>query len=199
MIGQLSGTLLNKQPNELLIDVAGVGYELEVPMSTLFALPEVGQAVTLRTHLLVRDDAHILFGFATVVERKLFRALLKVNGVGAKMALAVLSSMSVDEFANCVSAKDVSALTRIPGVGKKTAERLLVEIADRLEGLGIGSQAMPLVAEMAPSSAEQEAGEALAALGYKEAEIRKMLKAVVEQATDSASLIKLALQQAMRR
>ena len=199
MIGQLSGTLLNKQPNELLIDVAGVGYELEVPMSTLFALPDVGQAVTLRTHLLVRDDAHILYGFASTIERKLFRALLKVNGVGAKMALAVLSSMSVDDFANCVAAKDVTALTRIPGVGKKTAERLLVEIADRLDGLGLSSDAPPAATQSAPSSAEQDAAEALAALGYKEAETRKMLKAVADQAGDSASLIKLALQQAMRR
>lgn len=196
MIGQLSGTLLNKQPNELLIDVAGVGYELEVPMSTLYALPDVGQPVTLRTHLLVRDDAHILFGFASTIERKLFRALLKVNGVGAKMALAVLSSMSVEDFSSCVAAKDVTALTRIPGVGKKTAERLLVEIADRLEGLGLGSQA---TIPMPVSDAGQEAAEALAALGYKEAEVRKMLSAVDDATADSATLIKLALQQAMRR
>lgn len=196
MIGQLRGTLLNKQPNELLVDVAGVGYELEVPMSTLFALPDVGQPVTLRTHLLVRDDAHILFGFASVVERKLFRALLKVNGVGAKMALAVLSSMSANEFASCVSAKDVAALTRIPGVGKKTAERLLVEIADRLDGLGLGEK----VSTQRPvRDAETEAAEALAALGYKEAEIRKMLDSVDAVQADSATLIKLALQQVMRR
>lgn len=196
MIGQLRGTLLNKQPNELLVDVAGVGYELQVPMSTLFALPDVGQPVTLRTHLLVRDDAHILFGFASVVERKLFRALLKVNGVGAKMALAVLSSMSASEFASCVSAKDVAALTRIPGVGKKTAERLLVEIADRLDGLGLGGSVAP---HRPAKDAENEAVEALAALGYKEAEIRKMLNAVDDVDVDSATLIKRALQQVMRR
>lgn len=196
MIGQLCGTLLNKQPNELLVDVAGVGYELEVPMSTLFALPDIGQPVTLRTHLLVRDDAHILFGFASIVERKLFRALLKVNGVGAKMALAVLSSMSASEFASCVSTKDIAALTRIPGVGKKTAERLLVEIADRLNGLGLTG---PVTSSRPARNAETEAAEALATLGYKDAEIQKMLSSVGDTDADSASLIKLALQRVMRR
>jgi Holliday junction DNA helicase RuvA len=198
VIGQLSGTLLNKQANELLLDVAGVGYELEVPMSTLFALPEVGQAVTLRTHLVVRDDAHILFGFATDIERKLFRALLKVNGVGAKMAIAILSNMAPPEFADCVAAKDVTALTKIPGVGKKTAERLLVEIGDRLEGLGLG--VANVVNASAPANqAVKEAEEALAALGYKEAEIAKLLRAVEQDGLDSAALIKAALQNAMRR
>lgn len=198
MIGQLSGKLLNKQPNELLIDVNGVGYELEVPMPTLFALPDVGQTVTLRTHLLVRDDAHILFGFATDIERKLFRALLKVNGVGAKMAIAILSNMAPPEFADCVAVKDVTALTRIPGVGKKTAERLLVEIGDRLDGLGLagGAVAAPTGSD---NAAQQEATEALMALGYKEAETRKMLKAVEGKDLDSAGLIKAALQNAMRR
>ncbi|MDD9892725.1 MAG: Holliday junction branch migration protein RuvA [Gammaproteobacteria bacterium] len=198
MIGQLSGKLLNKQPNELLLDVNGVGYELEVPMSTLFALPDVGQAVTLRTHLLVRDDAHILFGFASDTERKLFRAVLKVNGVGAKMAIAILSNMAPPEFADCVAAKDVTALTRIPGVGKKTAERLLVEIGDRLDGLGLAGGAV-VAPTGGDNAAQQEATEALMALGYKEAEIRKMLKTVEAEDLDSAGLIKAALQNAMRR
>ena len=198
MIGQLSGKLLNKQPNELLIDVNGVGYELEVPMPTLFALPDVGQTVTLRTHLLVRDDAHILFGFATDTERKLFRALLKVNGVGAKMAIAILSNMAPPEFADCVAAKDVTALTRIPGVGKKTAERLLVEIGDRLDGLGLAGAAVAAPTG-SDNAAQQEATEALMALGYKEAETRKMLKSVEAEDLDSAGLIKAALQNAMRR
>ena len=197
MIGQLQGTLLNKQPNELLVDVNGVGYELEIPVSTLVGLPEVGQQVCLKTHLLVRDDAHILFGFATDTERKLFRALLKVNGVGAKMAVAILSNMAPPEFAECVSAKNVSALTKIPGVGKKTAERLLVEVGDRLEGLGLGSVTSPVVAVV--NAAEKEAADALAALGYKETEVRKMLASVVAEGLDSAALIKSALQNAMRR
>lgn len=198
MIAQLSGILLNKQPNALLIDVNGVGYELEVPMSTLFALPDVNQPVVLKTHLLVRDDAHILFGFATDVERKLFRALLKVNGVGAKMAIAILSNMAPPEFADCVAAKDVTALTRIPGIGKKTAERLLVEVGDRLEGLGLIGQTAPIAAK-ATHAAEKDAAEALAALGYKEAEVKKMLAAVADDTLDSAALIKAALQNAMRR
>lgn len=199
MIGQLQGILLNKQANELLVDVGGVGYELEVPMSTLFALPEIGQNVVLRTHLLVREDAQILFGFATDSERKLFRALLKVNGVGAKMAVAILSNMSPPEFADCVAAKDAASLTRIPGVGKKTAERLLVEVGDRLKGLGLASAGISAGATAAVNDAEQEAAEALAALGYKEAESKKMLKAVAAPELDSAGLIKAALQNAMRR
>jgi Holliday junction DNA helicase RuvA len=198
VIGQLTGTLLTKQPNELLLDVAGVGYELEVPMSTLFALPDVGQVVTLKTHLVVRDDAHILFGFATAVERKLFRALLKVNGVGAKMAVAILSNMAPPEFADCVAAKDVTALTKIPGVGKKTAERLLVEIGDRLDGLGIAGVGAS-TGGVSANPALKEAQEALAALGYKEAEVNKLLGAVEQEDLDSAALIKAALQNAMRR
>lgn len=198
MIGRLTGILGNKQPNELLLDVNGVGYELEVPMSTLFALPAVGQTVALHTHLVVRDDAHILFGFASNMERKLFRALIKVNGVGAKMAIAILSNMSPRDFADCVAAKDIAALTKIPGVGKKTAERLLVEIGDRLSGLGLGAGSTSLELPLS-SSVEQEAAEALAALGYKEAEVGKMLKAVVSEHLDSAALIKAALQNAMRR
>lgn len=198
MIGRLTGILGNKQPNELLVDVNGVGYEVEVPMSTLFALPDIGQQVSLRTHLVVRDDAHILFGFATDTERKLFRALLKVNGVGAKMAIAILSNMSARDFADCVAAKDIAALTKIPGVGKKTAERLLVEIGDRLEGLGLSAGAAPVNNKPA-NNAENEAGEALTALGYKEAEVRKMLQAVAADGLDSAALIKAALQNAMRR
>lgn len=198
MIGQLTGVLVSNQPNELLLDVGGVGYELEVPMSTLFALPPTGQQVTLRTHLVVRDDAHILFGFATDIERKLFRALLKVNGVGAKMAIAILSSMSPTDFADCVASKDVTALTRIPGVGKKTAERLLVEIGDRLDGLGLAGIAVAKPSA-ANNLAEQEATAALVALGYKEAEIRKMLKTLDTEGMDAAALIKAALQNAMRR
>ncbi|MFK7854021.1 MAG: Holliday junction branch migration protein RuvA, partial [Granulosicoccus sp.] len=131
MIGMLKGVLLEKNPPSLLLEVAGVGYELDAPMSTFYALPELLSPVSLFTHLLVREDAQLLYGFASRTERALFRALLKVNGVGAKVALAILSGMSTDEFLACVSSKDVSALVRIPGIGKKTAERLLVELQDK--------------------------------------------------------------------
>ena len=133
MIGFLRGVLSAKHPPSLLLDVGGVGYEVEAPMSTFYTLPDVGQPVELFTHLLVREDAHVLFGFATGDERQLFRDLLKVSGIGARMALAILSGSSVEGFARCVQAGDVASLTRIPGIGRKTAERLIVEMRDRLE------------------------------------------------------------------
>ena len=133
MIGSLRGRLASKSPPGLLLEVGGVGYELEAPMSTFFDLPAVGEEVKLLTHLVVREDAHILYGFLTEGERQLFRGLLKVSGVGPKLALAILSGISLDGFAACVSAQDIGALTRIPGVGRKTAERLLIEMRDRLK------------------------------------------------------------------
>ena len=133
MIGRLRGILAEKKPPYLLLDVNGVGYELEAPMGTIFQLPEVGAEVTLHTHLAVRDDAHLLFAFATEAERTLFRTLIKVNGVGAKLALTILSGISADDFARCVQESDTASLVRLPGVGKKTAERLVVEMRDRLD------------------------------------------------------------------
>ncbi|RMG50454.1 MAG: Holliday junction branch migration protein RuvA, partial [Gammaproteobacteria bacterium] len=133
MIGRLRGELVYKQPPALMVEVGGVGYELEAPMSTCFALPEVGQPVTLWTHLQVREDAHTLYAFSDLSQRSLFRALLKVSGVGARMALAILSGMTPEEFHRCVAEGNVKALTRLPGIGKKTAERLVVEMRDRLE------------------------------------------------------------------
>ena len=132
MIGSLTGTLAAKQPPWLMLDVGGVGYELEAPMSTFYELPEVGSKLTLVTHLLVREDAQLLYGFVSNAERVLFRELLKISGIGARIALAVLSSMSVSGFNRCIQQRDLASLVRIPGVGKKTAERLLVEMADRL-------------------------------------------------------------------
>jgi holliday junction DNA helicase RuvA len=152
MIGFLKGTLAAKHPPQLLVEVGGVGYELEAPMSTFYQLPETGQPVQLLTHLLVREDAHVLFGFATEAERQLFRNLIKVSGVGARIALAILSGISVEAFARCVQAEDAASLTRIPGVGRKTAERLIVEMRDRLKQLRLGlAQAMP-AGERAPAT-----------------------------------------------
>src|SRR5690606_27720965 len=133
MIGRLRGTLAEKQPPFLLLDVNGVGYELEVPMTTLYRLPPVGEALTLHTHLVVREDAQLLYGFAEKRERELFRELIRLNGVGPKLALALMSGLEVDELVRCVQAQDTAALTKIPGVGKKTAERLLVELKDRFK------------------------------------------------------------------
>ena len=131
MIGRLRGTLAEKQPPHLILDVNGIGYELEVPMTTLYRLPTVGEPVTLHTHLVVREDAHLLYGFAEKRDRELFRELIRLNGVGPKLALALMSGLEVDELVRCVQAQDTSVLVKIPGVGKKTAERLLVELKDR--------------------------------------------------------------------
>src|ERR1700733_8833255 len=132
MIGSVRGRIASKTPPQLLVDVVGVGYELEAPMSTFFHLPAVGEEVSLLTHLVVREDAHVLYAFATEGERRLFRSLIKVSGVGPKIALALLSGISVEAFSLCVQNQDIAALTRVPGIGRKTAERLVVELRDRL-------------------------------------------------------------------
>ncbi|MDE1943583.1 MAG: Holliday junction branch migration protein RuvA [Betaproteobacteria bacterium] len=165
MIGRLSGILLQKMPPQILLDVQGVGYEVDVPMSTFYDLPAAGQPVTLFTHLVVREDAHLLFGFLTEGERSLFRQLLRISGVGPRLALAVLSGLSVAELADAVQRQDSARLTRIPGVGKKTAERLLLELKEKLVPQG----AVAPVAGM-PVAAASEIGHALAALGYNERE-----------------------------
>lgn len=198
MIGRLRGRIVQRHPPFLLIDVNGVGYEVEAPMSTFYALPEGEAEVTLHTHLAVREDAHILYGFAREGDRALFRALLKVNGVGGKMALAILSGMTADEFALCVQAGDIAALTRLPGVGKKTAERLVVEMRDRLEGLSgnaapLQASAVPAGAGM-PADASADAVSALMALGYKPAEASKMVRAVAAEGLGTEDIIKAALQ-----
>lgn len=197
MIGMLRGRILQRHPPFLLVDVNGVGYEVEAPMSTFYALPEGQAEVTLHTHLAVREDAHILYGFAREGDRALFRALLKVSGVGGKMALAILSGMTADEFALCVQAGDVAALTRLPGVGKKTAERLVVEMRDRLEGLS--GNAAPLRPAAAPAGvaggdATADAVSALIALGYKPAEASRMVRSVATEGQGTEAIIKAALQ-----
>jgi holliday junction DNA helicase RuvA len=183
-----------KTPPQLTVDVGGVGYELQAPMSTFFHLPAVGQEVKLLTHLVVREDAHVLYGFGTEDERALFRSLLKVSGVGPKIALALLSGLSVEAFARCVQSEDVAALTRVPGIGRKTAERLVVEMRDRLSPMNEARSA----ARPAGSTPEAEAFDALVALGCKPAEAASLLKAAGPGTHSTEELIRLALQGAVR-
>jgi Holliday junction DNA helicase RuvA len=203
MIGRLQGILLEKAPPALLVDVGGVGYELEAPMSTFYTLPESGQQVTLHTHMVVREDAQLLYGFATQTERAMFRTLIRVSGVGAKMALTILSGISAGEFARCVQDDDTATLVKLPGIGKKTAERLIVEMRDRIQDWG-GSAAdflPPQAASVAPAGAAgavKEAITALVALGYKPQEASRMINNL--EATDELSteeIIRAALKGAV--
>ncbi len=198
MIGRLAGTLLEKAPPTLIVDVHGIGYEVDVPMSTLYELPAVGQPVSLFAHLVVREDAQLLYGFGTRLEQRLFRELLKVSGVGARLALSILSGMSVESFLACVRDNDVAALVRVPGIGKKTAERLLVELRDRVAGFS--AEVLPAgtaaSAESAPGEARAQAEEALAALGYKTAEVRRLLDALPDEDQSVEQLIRAALRKA---
>jgi holliday junction DNA helicase RuvA len=195
MIGSLRGRIASKAPPQLTVEVAGVGYELEAPMSTFFHLPAVGAEVHLLTHLVVREDAHMLYGFATEDERRLFRALIKVSGVGPKIALALLSGVSVADFNQSVQAQDISALTRVPGIGRKTAERLIVEMRDRLVTPQLAGGA---AGESAGVSAATEAYDALIALGYRPAEATRLLKAAGPGTHSTEELIRRALQSAVR-
>jgi Holliday junction DNA helicase RuvA len=165
MIGRLSGTLLEKNPPQILLDVQGVGYELDVPMSTFYNLPALHEKVVLHTHFVVREDAQLLYGFATNEERLAFRQLLKISGVGPKLALSVLSGLSLGDLAAAVANKEVGRLTKIPGVGKKTAERLLLELQGKFSVTGTGS-----AHGVATSSADSDIANALLALGYNEKE-----------------------------
>jgi Holliday junction DNA helicase RuvA len=199
MIGFLRGKLAAKHPPQLVVDVGGVGYELEAPMSTFYGLPATGAEVNLFTHLVVREDAHVLFGFGTERERRLFRELLKVSNVGPKLALSLLSGMNVESFLTCIEAQDVDSLVRIPGVGRKTAERLVVEMRDRIKGFGQLSGGIPTPAGMSAESAAGPQGEAysaLVALGYKPAEVVRLLKSVDESAKTTEEIIRRALQAA---
>ncbi|MCD5996816.1 Holliday junction branch migration protein RuvA [Pseudomonas sp. CDFA 602] len=198
MIGRLRGSLAEKQPPHLVLDVNGVGYEIEVPMTTLYRLPHVGEPVTLHTHLVVREDAHLLYGFYEKRERELFRELIRLNGVGPKLALALMSGLEVDELVRCVQAQDTSALTRIPGVGKKTAERLLVELKDRFKAWETLPGTFTLVSsgpgQPEPvATAESDAVSALISLGYKPPEASKAVSAIKEKGLSSADLIRRAL------
>ena len=199
MIGRLRGTLVGKQPPWLLVEVAGVGYELEVPMSTFYDLPENGREVVLLTHHAVKEDSVALYGFMTEGERQLFRNLLKVSGIGAKIALAVLSGASVDEFSRQVQAGDVAALTRIPGIGKKTAERMVVELRDRVGALGSGMPAqLAGKGGAVPPDPLSEATVALQALGYKPADASRMARQALEEGDSAEAVIRKALKAALR-
>lgn len=201
MIGRLQGILLENKAPDLLVDVQGVGYDVQAPLSTAFRLPAVGQAVVLHTHLAVREDAHVLFGFATQEERSLFRALIKTSGVGPKLALAILSGMEPDRFIQCIHNEDPSTLVKIPGVGKKTAERLIVEMRDRLKDLGGAERllSMPLTDSVEPraSTAEEDAESALVALGYKPQQAARAIAKVGRSGMNSEALIRAALKQMM--
>lgn len=197
MIGRLRGTLLSRQPPWLLLEVAGVGYELEVPMSTIYDLPATGKEVVLLTHHVVRDDAMVLYGFGTEAERQLFRQLLKVSGIGAKIALAVLSGASADEFARLVHAGDVTALTRIPGIGKKTAERIVVELRDRIDVPGTLPAGALASGVAAPRDARGEAEVALQQLGYKPAEAARLVGKAAIEGDDAETIIRKSLRVAL--
>jgi Holliday junction DNA helicase RuvA len=198
MIGSLRGRISSKTPPQLTVEVGGVGYELEAPMSTFFHLPAVGQEVKLLTHFVVREDAQLLYGFATEDERRLFRSLLKVSGIGPKIALALLSGISVEGFITCVQNQDVAALVRVPGIGRKTAERLLVEMRDRLKPAGEGAETGAAMMMMPGASPEVEAFGALVALGYRPAEATRLLKAAGPGTQTTEELIRRALQSAAR-
>lgn len=199
MIGRVRGTLVHKHPPEVLVEVGGVGYEIQVPMTTLFRLPDLGREVSLLTHFVVREDAQLLYGFIDEADRRLFRQLIRVTGVGPRLALAILSGMDAASFAHCVQRDDLSALVALPGVGKKTAERLLVEMRDKLkewqgEPGGAGESTAAGLAGAARSAIVADAEGALVALGYKPQEASRVVAAVNdESAADSEELIRRAL------
>jgi holliday junction DNA helicase RuvA len=205
VIGRLSGVLVEKLAPYLLIDVAGVGYEVQAPMTSFYPLPATGEKVVLHTHLSVSENAHQLFAFYTLEERRLFRTLIKVSGVGPKMALAILSGMPVNEFVHCVKSDNVAALVRVPGVGKKTAERLIIEVKDRLgdlaeweSGGAVNFNTDNATPEILSNTVVADAESALIALGYKPAVAAQMISAAqkIEPVTSSEALIRLALKSA---
>lgn len=203
MIGRLNGIVVERKPPEMLVDVNGVGYELEASMNTFYALPESGEAVTLYTHMVVREDAQLLYGFASEHERRMFRELIRVRGVGAKLALAILSGMSADQFVGCVHEENTTALVRLPGVGKKTAERLIIEMRDRLKEWDTFSakvdQGMSAPAPEVAADAQSEAVHALISLGYKPQEASRLVHAVEDAETlSSEEVIRLALKQSVK-
>lgn len=201
MIGFIRGRIFEKQAPHLVLDVNGVGYNVETPMSSFFNLPAVGEQVQLRTHLVVREDAHILYGFLSEQERALFRSLIKVNGVGPKVALGILSGMSVDDFCASIHDGNITALVRLPGIGKKTAERLVIDMRDRLPEQVAnnsldGASGSALEANISP---QEEAVSALVALGYKPQDADKRVRAVAKEGANSEQLIRAALQSALKK
>jgi Holliday junction DNA helicase RuvA len=198
MIARLAGTLIYKQPPLMVIDVSGVGYEVEAPLSVFYDLPELGQAIVILTHLSIKDDSHTLYGFSSEAERTLFRQLLKISGIGAKLALTILSGATGEELARFVAEDDTASLTRLPGIGKKTAERIIIELRDKLDGLPITSTAAGGGAAVAPASAASEAVTALNALGYKPQESSSLVRMVAKPEMDVEEIIRLALQSTVK-
>jgi holliday junction DNA helicase RuvA len=202
VIGRLRGLLAWKQPPYLMIDAHGVGYELEASLTTFQTLPDIGVEVTLHTHLAVREDAHTLYGFASTAERSLFRGLIRVSGIGPRLALLILSGMSVDRFGRCVREGDTAALTGLPGIGKKTAERLVIEMRDRVGALGLNPTAVTLPGERSihlEISPADDAISALVALGYRLPEASRMVQSLEIEGLTSEAIIRLALQASVRR
>lgn len=196
MIGRLKGIVIDKQAPDLLLDVNGVGYELLLPLNTFFDIPEIGETATLHTHFVVREDAQQLYGFSQLEERALFRHLIRVNGVGPKMALAILSGMSTDQFVRCVRSDDLATLVKVPGVGKKTAERLLIEMRDKLDTVAVEGVEDNLPAASRDINAEAES--ALTALGYRPQDAAKMVNRVAADNISTAEqLIRAALKAAL--
>ncbi len=195
MIGSVRGKLTFKQAPAIIIECQGVGYEVETPMSTFLDLPPVGTELSLFTHLLVRQDAQTLYGFATEAERALFRTLLKISGVGAKMGLGILSAMSVGDFQRCVEYEDTAMLTRIPGIGRKTAERLIIEMRDRIHTVSAVESTSRVASQQGACS---EAVDALIALGYKPREVNKLVGSLDVDGKSAADIIRLALRQAVQ-
>ncbi|EMA2413233.1 Holliday junction branch migration protein RuvA [Vibrio vulnificus] len=200
MIGRLRGILLEKQPPELLIEVNGIGYEVQMPMSCFYELPNIGEEAIIYTHFVVREDAQLLYGFNTVKERALFREVIKANGVGPKLGLAILSGMTASQFVASVEREDISTLVKLPGVGKKTAERLVVEMKDRLKGWSAGDLFTPFTdaasvdsGSASSNSAEEEAVSALLALGYKPVQASKVVSQIAKPDMTSEQLIREAL------
>jgi Holliday junction DNA helicase RuvA len=204
MIGRLKGTLLTKQPPTLLLDVNGVGYEIDAPMSTFYQLPDLNQEVILHTHLVVREDAQQLCGFATEVERRMFRSLIRINGVGAKLALSILSGISADDFARCIQDNDTATLVRLPGVGKKTAERLVIEMRDKLKDWQLGSGAAAktpagMIEIEHVADPVEEAVSALIALGYKPPQASRMVTQIDSRDLSSEEIIRDALKASIQK
>ncbi len=201
MIGRLRGIILEKQPPEMLIEVNGIGYEVHMPMSCFYELPNIGEEAIVYTHFVVREDAQLLYGFNTVNERALFREVIKANGVGPKLGLGILSGMTATQFVSCVEREDISTLVKLPGVGKKTAERLVVEMKDRLKGWGAGDLFTPFTDAATPdvglrshsNGAEEEAVSALIALGYKPAQASKVVAQIYKNGMSSEDVIRESL------
>ncbi len=198
MIARLAGTLIYKQPPLMVIDVGGVGYEVEAPLSVFYDLPAVGQDVVVLTHLSVKEDSQTLYGFASESQRTVFRQLLKISGIGAKLALTILSGASSEELARYVAEEDSAALTRLPGIGKKTAERIIIELRDKLDAVPLATSSGPGGQPSAPASAAGEAVTALNALGYKPQESASMVRSVAEPGMEVEEIVRLALKSVVK-